>query len=454
MSFRLKNIAPYVLLSLFALILQCYIFYPGYMSHDSAYQYSQVVSGDWDNISPIVMVGLWTLTDAVIPGPGGLFLIFQVLSLAGLTLFVVCLKINHWLKAVLLLLIYFWPFNLMIMPHLWKDVGLMSLLFLALGFTNTYKRTGQSIFFILALSMLIMASMFRFESIFYLSPMAFYLLLLWFRNHGQSTHLAKITSLTLLIILTSLISTQVITKLTDSKKVALWQTVALWDMARVSIKTEQLLLPEFTIGEGMTLDDLSRANTPWTNTHLFSKTRSGVNSGLGHPYTKQQNKLLFKAWFDMIKTFPGAYFSHRAEVSGELLRINDSQNKPIDIFYTRKQKYFSGGHTLNDSTVNLTITNWIDKHRNDFYFKGWFYISIQLMILFLLLTKRKSPGSEFVLAVVCSGLLSVLAHGIVAPSAEQRYLIWLVNSTLLATSLLFRQKKNHNKPDRNKTISL
>ncbi|MCB1582138.1 MAG: hypothetical protein R3E90_05640 [Marinicella sp.] len=445
MKNRVKLLAPYVLASVSALILQSYIFYPGYMSFDSAYQYSQVISGEWNNISPIVMVGLWTLTDAVIPGPGGLFLLFQILSLAGLTLFVFSLSINQWFKFILLFLIFFWPFNLMIMPHLWKDVGLMSLLFLAIGSLNTYRHNGRTISFVLALTALIIASMFRFESIFYLTPLIFYLLSLWFSHHNKSTNKAKLTFLTSLVILTSLASTQVITKLSDSKKIALWQTVALWDMARVSIKVQQLLLPGFTTGEGMTLEDLSRANTSWTNTHLFSKTQSGVNSGLGYPYSNEQNKTLLNSWLNMILSYPVAYLSHRAEVSNELLRINDAEKKPVDIYYTRKQIYFSDGHTLNDSSINLTITKWVNKHLNDFYFMGWFYCLIQFVLLVVMFFRKQSANRMLIMALSSSGLLSVLALTFVAPSAEQRYLIWLVNSTLLASSLVLRQKQEFHK---------
>lgn len=415
-----------------ALLIHCLIFYPGYMSFDSAYQYSQVVSGEWNNISPIIMVSLWTLTDAIIPGPGGLYLLFQIIALLGLTLFMAQLRLNHWLKICLLLLIYFWPFNLMIMPHLWKDVGLMSFSFLALGCLQVYKHHGRFSFFIMALLALLVSSMFRFEAILYLSPVAFYLVLLLLRRHNKPTHFVKLLLLTMAVIFTSMLATQAITKLTDSKKITLWQTVALWDMARVSVKINQQLLPAFTTGPGMTVKDLQRANVPWTNTHLFSKTKTGVNSGLGFPYTQQQNKGLFKAWLKMIQTHPLAYLSHRTEVAAELLRVNDSTQKPIDIFYTRNNQHFSDGHTFNNSKINTRIANWIDKHLNDFYFKGWMYLLLHAMVLLLVLTKKKS---ELAVALCCSGIMSMMALTLLAPSAEQRYLIWLINSSLLSLML-------------------
>ncbi len=444
MNKNYKTYIYYLPIFLIAMLLQCHIFYPGYMSFDSAFQYSQVVSGEWNNISPIVMVFLWTLTDAIIPGPGGLFLLFQIIALTGLIIFVAHLNWNYWLKTVAIFLVFFWPYNLMIMPHLWKDVGLMSFLFLALGLIQIYKQSAKNRDLILATVTLIVASMFRFEAVFYLLPVVFYLVVLFCKHHNSNKHWLKASLFSVLFILASVTTTQLITHLSNSKKITLWQTVALWDLARVSVKTHEMLLPEFTTGKNITINELSEVDVTWTNLHVFTKTRAGVNAGLIDPYSHQQNKKLFKAWLGMIQNHPLAYLAHRTEVSAHLLRIKESPEQPIDFFYTRNNRDFPDGHTFNNNTINSHVTTWINKHLDYFYFKGWFYLSLQLLLLIYFLVTTNTSTKPMATALSCSGVLSVLVLLFASPSAEQRYLVWLVNSTLL-TSLLFLEHLSQKK---------
>ena len=46
------------------------------MSVDAAYQYAQVLGAPRDDIHQPLMMLLWRATEAIIPGPGGLFALF------------------------------------------------------------------------------------------------------------------------------------------------------------------------------------------------------------------------------------------------------------------------------------------------------------------------------------------------------------------------------------------
>ena len=50
-------------------------FYPGYLNGDSNWQYAQGLSGEYDDMHPVVMSWLWSKLDRVVEGSGGLFLL-------------------------------------------------------------------------------------------------------------------------------------------------------------------------------------------------------------------------------------------------------------------------------------------------------------------------------------------------------------------------------------------
>ena len=374
------------------------------------------------------------------PDIGGLFVLFYFIFWFGLNLFINNLKVNYLLKTLLFIIISLWPYNLMILPHLWKDVGLISFVVLAIGFIQLHLNTGKKQPLFVALILLILASLFRFESIIYIAIIEIYTIILLLKGYHQKRNFTlKTIGCSLSIIVFTLLISQSIIKLTGTKKIILWQTVALWDLSRVSVKVNHILLPDFCIGSNMSVDDLSNATVPWTNTQLFWKTKSGMNSGLIVPYKKQEYMILFNKWISMINNYPREYLTHRMEVANDLLRINESSNKPIDLYFSRKIHSFNESFELNDSNLNKKITDVIKSSLNTILFKGWVYFVFEFIIFIYVFLKRKAIEFEFVLVLSLSGILSVIVLTFVSPSAEQRYLIWLFNSTLLLPPLLIEK---------------
>ena len=410
------------------------------MSFDSAHQYKQVVSGDWNTISPIIMVLLWSIANQIIEGPGGLFLFFYLLFWLGLIIFTYNLRFNFWIKTLVIIAISMWPYNMMILPHLWKDIGLISFLIFAIGFIKLHLKTEKKYPIWIALVTLMIASMFRFESIVYISILQFYTILLILRSYQkQHNIILKTIGCVILVFVISILLSKTVIKLTGTKKVILWQTIALWDLSRVSVKVDRVLLPEFTIGEAMTVDELSTTTVPWTNTHLFSKTKSGINAGLLTPYKQEQYSILFKKWLSMMATYPIEYLTHRLEVTRELLRINESSNKPIDLYYSRMMYDFKDKFELNKSPLNKKITHGINSLLGNLVFKGWVYFVFLILVFILFSMTKRSRQSEFIKAISLSGISSVVILSFVSPSAEQRYLIWLFNSSIFILPLLLEK---------------
>ena len=73
---RFRALLPW-LAAVAGAVLTGWIFYPGYLSFDSAYQWWQARHQIVDTSHPPVMTWIWSLTDHLVPGPGGYFL-FQL----------------------------------------------------------------------------------------------------------------------------------------------------------------------------------------------------------------------------------------------------------------------------------------------------------------------------------------------------------------------------------------
>ena len=100
-----------------------WLFWPGYMSWDSADQWRQALSGEFTDIAPPLMGMIWRAIGTLVPGPGGMLLLQTVLWWSCIALAVGMTQQGRLLRAVLLLLLLgFWPALWGVLPHVWKDV--------------------------------------------------------------------------------------------------------------------------------------------------------------------------------------------------------------------------------------------------------------------------------------------------------------------------------------------
>src|SRR3990172_9327868 len=60
------------LAGVFGFAVTLYLFYPGFMNWDSAWQFEQAVTEDVNNAHPPIMMHLWALTNRVLYGPAGM----------------------------------------------------------------------------------------------------------------------------------------------------------------------------------------------------------------------------------------------------------------------------------------------------------------------------------------------------------------------------------------------
>lgn len=439
----------------FVFIFYVQAFYPGYMSNDSAYHYSQLQSGEWTNFQPVIILLFWQMTEKIIAGPGGLFILFLFLYLTALLMISSYLQ-GGWFSRLVVLLIAVQPVNVMIFPHIWKDIGLLVFALLAVAFLLSYLNKPFLPVLIASLFSLWLAVLFRFEAIISLAPLLGLQGSVWLGRYKYlqawvvkkrwrySVFFIGFTGFLLLLILSS---KTLLVRLTDSKPVTLWPTIGLWDIARVSVRENQQLLPEFVLKPGATVAQLEETTNNWSNVSLFTDPGSGVRDNWVPEPTPEQFAIAFKVWTSLPLIYPESYFSHRLRLFSELLRVNEEENKPQGLFWVNEMVDYGEQFELNETQLNYWVNKQLTKYNTSFFFKPWLYLLIALAILAYLLSRpRLSPQQQLASCLLYCCCLTLLTLLIFSPAAEQRYLILLFNFIPVAACLTWAKQPSFRAP--------
>ena len=116
------------------------------MTFDSTVHFSQVLSGDWTTFQPVVFLALWKMMHTLIAGPAGMFLLLLSVFSLGVYLFVSSLDIKWWQKVLTVFVVMLAPVNVMLLPHIWKDIALLAFLMLSLGLFQKFVQFIKGFF--------------------------------------------------------------------------------------------------------------------------------------------------------------------------------------------------------------------------------------------------------------------------------------------------------------------
>lgn len=433
------------------LCLYLWAYFPGYMSHDAAFQYWQLRHQDYHSMSPLAMTLLWQGLNHWIPGPGGLFVVQLLLFWAGLWMLIH--QLTRWSaskQALILLLCGLLPFNLLTLPHLWKDVLVLDALIWASAlFIRAGSRpSGQTIWRLVASLCAASSVLFRIDAAIpaFILISLFWMLALRRRPHGSVPSVVRAAvsaiPLALLCLLLMLGVRTGLELATGAQRAPLFPSVALWDLARVSVAEEKDLVPAFTHSNPqVNLETLARHVPPWSNVPVLTHQ---LRSGLWLGYTDQQRGQIRQAWISMLAHHSGAYLSHRLTVFGELLRWQDHPDKPDTVYQVRAMTPLRDNppHALNRTDLHRSMNRAIDALLETPLLKPWLYLMITLFGLSLSLgPMRKAAGAAPATILLASGLLHALSMMVLAPSAEVRYLLWMVNASVLGLCVLLAHRE-------------
>lgn len=407
-------------------LLSIYAAYPGHMSFDSAYQWWQIRTGFYSNVSPVVMTLFWRGIQSVMPGPGGMLILNQFAYWTALGLIASLLfdrtRSRWWSVAVL----GFGTPAVLVSHHIWTDAAVVSSLVLALALTYLGYVRGRRTPLLLALPLLAYGSLVRHNAL--LAGLPLYVLWSVALTHvqGMTARRARIfiVIFPVIFLATTFLAGIVIDRAFVKERLTTSTIIVLWDLAAISLQANEMLIPYLARERGTTLADLSRDYSSETSVPLFGGAKA-LRDGFGFPYSDEQLWELRYAWLRAVAKYPLFYLHHRWDVTRALFSRRYSRT-PTGLIYSFGITSYRDNPSVEE---NATLAGrWFQlgfKRLSHWWI--WapvVFIFMAFAILVRSWQRRTTPRGALQVTAASSALLYALPLSVIAPSAELRYTAW------------------------------
>lgn len=445
---NIKASLPVVALALLLATGIAYEFSPGFMSYDSIAQYRQVLGlRELNDAHPVIMVFLWRLLLDIYNDVGVLLFFHQLIYWLGIALFSCLATRKIFIRVLLLLLIGFCPPLIILSLHIWKDVGMMCALAIAVAALLGYVRYGNYAWLIASSVALFFAIAFRMNGFIPAAPI---LLLICYFSVNRFVHSRwKIVGFTFIAFACLSFTYAAAMNVVNSgvKKTYGLGTLIVWDMVSISLAENKNLLPnylQYSVTDDNILPALAAANSKEANYPSYTV----VSPYPPAPFQGQ----LFKDWFNLVANYPEAYFRHRLHILKVLLGIQQGS-----IYYP-----YHPGIDENEFKIQFSNTtreqlveyfHFFDWLTASLLYRPWIYVLISLVTIaaasLKLLKKTGDRKTNLLAAVVAlSGVASAGSMLFIATAADYRYITWTIFSALLAFIIMmplgfYSQSKDH-----------
>jgi len=406
-------------------------FWPGQMSFDSAYAWWQARGGATTDIAPPMFVFLWRACDALIEGPGLVFVLHLALFWSGLALLVDALRANAPRAASIIVLAALAPVTWLLRGHVWTDVGMFSALLFATGALAHAQATRQRGWLVAALPALFYAASVRYNALPAVAPFALWAACLAFGKSGSRPRivLVAVAMCGLLVLGAAAIHSRV------QRRVPLWPATAEWDLAALSIASGEMLLPSFMIGPGLDVAKLTGAFRDWSIVPMLQNTQHGMRDPFMSDYSPEQLATLRQAWLNGIREYPGAWLAHHARQAIALLGVHDP-SWPRELIYVDDEFQYRDNPAVarNTSALHKALMRSAASLSRTWLLAGWPYLVIGLVALPSAWRRRREMAGAAALLLLSSAWLYLLPLIVLVP-AELRYLGWSCLASTLAAAL-------------------
>jgi hypothetical protein len=212
-----------------------------------------------------------------------------------------------------------------------------------------------------------------------------------------------------------------------------WTTVALWDLAGVSIRENTMLIPARLFNRPTSVADLAHDFSPVTNVNTFLP--GSIKLSYYQDYSKDDLDALWNAWTDVILHHTHAYLAHRLTFSRWQF-LGYEQDTPHGLAFSpnRYDQTFIklGLPEVNQKAAWLRAMEWL---RTTPLFAGIWYIVIAIVAAAIAWRRRSMRDPLPVFALSASALGNALPLALISGSCDFRYLIWTVLTALIALPL-------------------
>lgn len=403
------------------------LFYPGYLSVDSAVQLWHARTGAYTSDHPVAMAMLWSWIDPVWPGSGGLFVLF----VAGFWLALAWLAYELFPRgrpqALTVLIIGLWPANLALIAHVWKDVPTATCAVLAVALLLRERRLPSARLRWMLWAPLVVACLFRHNALPFVLPLLWYWSGRWPSLTDSSVRrvVATVTATAAIALVAALPN-----HLPSVTQRAVWPLLQTCDLAALSVRTDQMLIPDSMQEQSLSLEELRAVLKPYALITAF-ETRKLVIATF-QDLTPQQSNDLNRAWWSAWRQHPLEFIAHRAELTGLLLGLDQSA-MPVSLTVAPGRVPPPVGPPVQavwpwDAAVMRAVTYL----GGTSLMAGWPYVLLGLMLI--LGAVRRRVHALF-WPVLLSAALFAAPLPLVAASAEFRYLFWPIIAVMIALAL-------------------
>jgi hypothetical protein len=437
--------------SLVCSILTIVIYYPGYMSADSVEQLRQARFGVTNNIYPPLMAYIWSVTDKIIPGPGGMLILHNLVFWFALALIAYVVVKQWWLQSVWVIAAGFWPPTFATIGTIWKDVGMQVFLLAAIA-AVLYAGYARRLWpLAVAMLCIFIGSGYRLNGVAGALPLTA-LVVIEFATFVP-THLPKFHAFLMrqrlkpaFYAVSTLGGTWIIlSAVTFVQNYHLTNlhfeaSVMLADLAGISVEQGRNLLPPYITGD-VTAADLQGMYTPLHGNSLGDptvRTLLGIQhpspKALGYrPLTEEQVRDIRERWVKAVFDNLGSYLHNRGLVAARLLVING---------YPPWYPYIIGidpnpfGLKFKQSFLNVRVMDLL--HKAAFaspLFHAWIYYEI-VGLCFVISFFWDFAYARAVQVLAVSTFLYLLSLFMAAASGDFRYNIWALTCCYLCPILL------------------
>jgi hypothetical protein len=400
--------------------------YPGYMTWDSVQQLQEARNPPLTDWHPPMMALLWRFTDAVIAGPFPMLVIQTALALFGLD-GILRRVIAPRKAAIAAVTVFLFPPVMVVMAVIWKDSLMAGALLAGIAALLSPDRRWR----IAGCVFLWFATTLRYNAPAATFPVV--VLLFEWRALTRWRRYALSVGVWVAITLAAFGATAIVT---GKKSYAWHNSVALLDISGTLYEAPKLDDTEVReLLGGMQLRPTQDLQSAFHRAYDFAwwgKLVLGDARLLDAPETDEARAAIATAWWNLVTTYPGAYFHHRRRVFWAALAVSQPPSAAIwDGFVTYQSDGDLIDHRVHRSSAQAWIVKQIRRFELSILFRPWAYLLVALLLLPL------CRRSRLAFAVLCSGIAYVLTLLVAAPSVDYRYSHWMILTTCVGALVVF-----------------
>lgn len=423
----------------FGSVITFYAYFPGLVVNDSSDQFRQAQEFQFSDWHPAIMAFIWSLTNRIIPGPLGFFLLQILLYWGGF--FLVGLKIiqNEFMyhatwgnyKFVIICTLPFLPFLINICGTIWKDVLVFGCFIVALGVILWRPRTDGiwSPYSFVVFILLGIGTLARHNSIVGAVPLL--VLYMWPRAPNRRcfwTVVGRGMITTVLSVFIMLSAGVLLNKTLDTRKTHIVNSIFLFDLVGISNRIDRNLVPgTWSPGEARRIRGECYTPAAWSPVSSYGDCHF-VFDRLWETGAWQRG--LFPLWIRAVVEYPRQYVSHRLDYMHTLLWPQTT--------FTLEPNSESFEYGFRENVIFKTIRNILifTKFQFPLYFiltDGFWLIGSVILFLVLLISYLSQPQQYYqALLVAVSAAFYSVPLIVVGQAGDYRYVYWTAGATCIA----------------------